>query len=292
MSRKDKALLQYQKIETGLDQVEATISQMTTLQIKQRSEYFNSQIKQINNFKQMVEILTYHDNQISSSDFDNTFERIQNLINIVRDAENQDDFMDGQEPTINIESEIDIKKSAEQLEVHQIIESIETENYVYDLLQAQQQEPHHQTVEVVTIETIIQVQQSAQPQAPQQQQPKSSDIQIKKVDNIERQAKFEHIVISEIEGDNIEPGAYYKFSDITLDLEQMEDIKVKKFDTYRGGTEFEFIYNPSALILLESDDKTMEEIMFGAQTAKQSQRRHHDSMKENPNSGVKRKTQK
>ena len=47
----------------------------------------------------MVEILTYHDNQISSSDFDNTFKRIQNLINIVRDAENQDEFMDGQELT-------------------------------------------------------------------------------------------------------------------------------------------------------------------------------------------------
>ena len=112
----------------------------------------------------------------------------------------QDDSMDGQEPTminseptINIESEIDNKKSDEQM--HQIIESIETENFVDDLLQVQQQqEPHHQTVEVVTIETIIQVQQSAQPQAPRQQQPKSSDIQIKMVDNIERQAKFEQIV--------------------------------------------------------------------------------------------------
>ncbi len=36
----------------------------------------------------------------------------------------------------------------------------------------------------------------------------------------------------------------------------------------------------------------MEEIMFGAQTAKQSQRKHQDSMKGNPNSGSKRKTQK
>ena len=93
----------------------------------------------------------------------------------------QDDSMDGQEPTminseptINIESEIDNKKSDEQM--HQIIESIETENYVDNLLQVQQQQkPHHQTVGVVTIETIIRVQQSAQPQAPQQQQPKSSD---------------------------------------------------------------------------------------------------------------------
>jgi hypothetical protein len=77
--------------------------------------------------------------------------------------------MNNSEQTINIESEIDNKKSDEQM--HQIIESIETENPVDDLLQVQQQqEPHHQTVEVVTIETIIQVQQSAQPQAPRQQQ--------------------------------------------------------------------------------------------------------------------------
>jgi hypothetical protein len=177
--------------------------------------------------------------------------------------------------------------------VHQIIESIETENSVDDLLQVQQQqEPHHQTVEVVTIETIIQVQQSAQPQAPRQQQPKSSDIQIKMVDNIERQVKFEQIVFSEIEDDNIKLDADNKFDYVTLDLEQMEVIKVKKSDTFRGGTEFEFIYNPSAIMLLESDDKTMEEIMFGAQTAKQSQRKHQDSMKGNPNSEVKHKTQK
>ena len=122
----------------------------------------------------------------------------------------QDDSMDGQEPTminseptINIESEIDNKKSDEQM--HQIIESIETENYVDNLLQVQQQQkPHHQTVGVVTIETIIQVQQSAQPQAPQQQQPKSSDSPIKMVDNIKRQGKFEQNVIIEIEGNNVE----------------------------------------------------------------------------------------
>jgi hypothetical protein len=82
----------------------------------------------------------------------------------------------------------------------------------------QQQEPHHQTVEVVTIETIIQVQQSAQPQAPQQQQPEPGDIQIKMVDNIERQAKFEQIVFSEIEDDNIKLDADNKFEYVTLDL--------------------------------------------------------------------------
>jgi len=220
------------------------------------------------------------------------------VLDIVQEAENQDDSIDGQEPTIinseptiNIESEIDNKKSDEQM--HQIIESIETENYVNDLLQVQQQqEPHHQTVEVVTIETIIQVQQSAQPKAPRQQQPKSSDIQIKMVDNIERQVKFKQIVFREIEDDNIKLDADNKFDYVTLDLEQMEVIKVKKSDTFRGGTEFEFIYNPSAIMFLESDDKTMEEIMFGAQTAKQSQHKHQVSMNGNPISGVKRKTQK
>jgi hypothetical protein len=146
----------------------------------------------------------------------------------------QEPTMINSEPTINIESEIDNKKSDEQM--HQIVKSIETENSVDDLLQVQQQqEPHHQTVEVVTIETIIQVQQSAQPQAPRQQQPKSSDIQIKMVDNIERQAKFEQIVFSEIEDDNIKLDADNKFDYVTLDLEQMEVIKVKKSDTFRGA---------------------------------------------------------
>ena len=42
-------------------------------------------------------------------------------------------------------------------------------------------------------------------------------------------------------------------------------------------------------MLSESDYKTMEEIIFGAQTAKQSQHKHQGSMKGNPNSGVKRK---
>jgi uncharacterized protein YdeI (BOF family) len=82
-------------------------------------------------------------------------------------------------------------------------------------------------VEVTTIETVIQVQQSAQPQAPQQQQPKSSDIPIRMVGNIERQAKFEQIEFIEIEG-QIELVADNKFLNATLDLEQMDD-------TFRGG---------------------------------------------------------
>ena len=299
ISRKDKAFLQYQKIKTGLDEVEATMSQMTLQQIKQRSEYFNSQMKQINNFKQMVEILTYHDKQISSSDFDNTFERIQNLINIVRDAENQDDFMDGQEPTTNIEPEIDNKISDEQS--HQFIESVETKNPVDDLLQEPQHQlieidqPQYPTVEDITVETIIQVRQrsqSAQLQSPhlQQQQIKSSDIQIEIVDIYERRAQLKQLVINEIEGQNNKLVADYKFGYDTLDLKQVYADSVKKFDTFRGGTKF--IYNPRPIIFSESGDKTMEEIMFGAQTAKQSQRKYQDSMKGNPKSGDKRKTQK
>ncbi len=43
MSRKHKALLQYQTVKTGQGEIEATITEMTLQQIKQRSEYFNSQ---------------------------------------------------------------------------------------------------------------------------------------------------------------------------------------------------------------------------------------------------------
>ena len=46
-------------------------------------------------------------------------------------------YSDRQEPAINIDSEIDNKKSDD--EMHQFIESIETENFVDDLSQAQQQ---------------------------------------------------------------------------------------------------------------------------------------------------------
>ena len=302
MSREDKNLSEYEKLRNGLEKVETMMSQMTQQQIKQSSEYIKSHFKQYDDFDMICDIILLINKEMKdkkkSDELGDTIKRIEEVLDIVQEAENQDDSMDGQEPTmsdseqtINTECEIDIKKTDEQM--HQIIESVETENSVDDLLQVQQQqEPHHQTVEVVTIKTIIQVQQSAQPQAPRQQQSKSSDIQIKMVDNIERQAKFEQIVFSEIEDDNIKLDADNKFDYVTLDLEQMEVIKVKKFDTFRGGTEFEFIYNPSAIMLLESDDKTMEEIMFGAQTAKQSQRKHQDSMKGNPISGVKRKTQK
>jgi len=193
-----------------------------------------------------------------------------------------------QEPTTDIEFEIDNKKSDDQM--HQIIESVETENHVDDLLQVQQQhEPQHSTVEVITVENILQV----RPLSPQQQQLKSSDSSIKMVDIYEQQTQFEQSVFSEIEGQNVEQIAAYEMSYDTLDLEQMHANSVKKFDTFRGGTEF--IYNPSPIIFSESDDKTMETIMFGAQTAKQFQingQKYQEDMKDNPNSGVKRKTQK
>lgn len=115
-------------------------------------------------------------------------------------------------PPINIESEIDNKKSDD--EMHQFIESVETENYANDLSQVQQQqlEPHHQTIEDIVVETIIQVRQPKL-QPPRQEtssQPKqlmSRDSPIKMVDIHERQAQLEQPVISEIEGQNNEPDA-------------------------------------------------------------------------------------
>jgi len=179
-----------------------------------------------------------------------------------------------------------------------VIKSIEMETYINTLWQKVSdqddfmdgQEPQHQTVEVITVETIIRVRQ--QPQSLQQQQ-QSSDSSIKMVDIYEQQTQFEQSVFSEIEGQNVEQIAAYEMSYDTLDLEQMHANSVKKFDTFRGGTEF--IYNPSPIIFSESDDKTMETIMFGAQTAKQFQingQKYQEDMKDNPNSGVKRKTQK
>ena len=52
------------------------------------------------------------------------------------------------------------------------------------------------------------------------------------------------------------------------------------------------LFDASAIIFEESDDKTMEEVMFGEQTATQSQHKYQDNMKDNPYSGVKHKTQK
>jgi hypothetical protein len=97
------------------------------------------------------------------------------------------------------------------------------------------------------------------------------------------------IVMSEIEVQNIELDVDYQFGGCAGSQQRISD-SVQTFDTFSGGTELR--YNRSQMILSESDDKTMEKNIFGAQTAKQSQRKYQDSMKDHPNSGVKRKTQK
>jgi hypothetical protein len=54
-------------------------------------------------------------------------------INVKRSStQDANSFDDQQEPTINIESEIDNKKSDD--EMHQVIESVETENFVDDFI--------------------------------------------------------------------------------------------------------------------------------------------------------------
>ena len=183
--------------------------------------------------------------------------------------QDEDDFMDGQESTMiklepanNIETEIDNKKSDEQS--HQFIESAETENPVDDLLQESQHQlieidqQQYPTVEDTTVETIIQVRQLSQLQqlqSPQQQQRASSNIQIKMVDMYKQQEQLEQLVINKIEVQDIALVEDYKFSYDTLDLKQMYDDKVQKFDTFRGGTKF--IFNPRPIIFSESDDKTI-----------------------------------
>ena len=132
------------------------------------------------------------------------------------------------ESTINIKSEIDNKKSDD--EMHQFIESVETEIYAADdLLQEPQHslieidEPQHQTIEDITAETIILVREP-ELQPPRQEtpsQPKqlmSRDCPIKMVDIYERQTQFKKIMINELEGQNNEPDADDKISIDTLDL--------------------------------------------------------------------------
>ena len=151
------------------------------------------------------------------------------------------------EPTINIESEINDEKSDEQS--HQFIESesVETENYADDLSQVQQRQlepqhhvieindPQHQTIEDNTIETVIQVRQpklqpSQQETSSQPKQLMSSDSPIKMVDIHKRQAQLKQSVISEIEGQNNEPDADDTISIDAMDLKQMHNNSVKKFD--------------------------------------------------------------
>jgi major membrane immunogen (membrane-anchored lipoprotein) len=179
----------------------------------------------------------------------------------------------------------------------QFIESVETENFVNDFLQAQQQqESQYQTIEVKTVEKIVRERQ--QLQSPEQEQLLSIDSPIKMVDIYDKfyvmQEELKWSVISEIEGQIIEPVADYKLNDGTMESEQICADSIKKFDTFRGGTE-SLLYNASAIIFQESDNKMLEIIMVGAQTAKQFQsndQKNQDYMKGNPQTGVERKTQK
>jgi len=197
-------------------------------------------------------------------------------------TEDADSFEDRQEPKINIESEIDNKESDDEMD--QFIESVETENLVDDLSQAQQQqESQHQTVEVKTIETIVQDRQ--QLQSPEPEQLLSIDSPIKMVDIYAMQEELKWSVISEIEGHIIEPVADYKLNYGTMESEKVYADSIKKFDTFRGGTE-SLLYNSSAIIFQKSNNKIMETIMFGTQTAKQFQRndqKYQVDMKDNPN---------
>ena len=130
-------------------------------------------------------------------------------------TEDADGFEDWQEPAINIESDD---------EMHQFIESVETEILDDDLSQAQQQkESQHQTVEVKTIETIVQDRQ--QLQSPEPEQLLSIDSPIKMVDIYAMQVELKWPVISEIEGHIIEPArvADYKLNYGTMESEQISE---------------------------------------------------------------------
>ncbi len=71
---------------------------------------------------------------------------------VISSTEDADSFEDQQE--FIIESKIEDNESDDQM--HQFIESVETENFVDDLSQAQQQqELQRQTVEVKTVDIIV-----------------------------------------------------------------------------------------------------------------------------------------
>ena len=92
---------------------------------------------------------------------DNLFEKLIAKLEELKQTENVNGSTDGQEPTpinseptIKIEVQIDDEKSDEQS--HQFIESVETENYIDDFSQAeQQQKPQHSTVEDSPIKTKV-----------------------------------------------------------------------------------------------------------------------------------------
>ncbi len=100
--------------------------------------------------------------------------------------------------------------------MHQFIESVETENFVDDLSQAQQQkESQHQTVDVKTVETIVQERQ--QSHSPEPEPLLSIDSPIKMVDIYSMQEELKWSVISNIEGQIVEPAADCKLNYGTME---------------------------------------------------------------------------
>jgi hypothetical protein len=126
--------------------------------------------------------------------------------------------------------------------LHRFIESVETENYIDDFSQAeQQQKPPHSTVEDSLIKTKV---------------------------IYATEEKIKQSVCSEIEGQIIELVVDIKYHMITLDQEQTHIDSVMKVDTLRGGTATN-LFNLSMIEVQMSDNKTMKTIIFGKQTAKQ-----------------------
>ena len=126
MSREDKILSEYEKLRNGLEKVETMMSQMTQQQIKQSSEYIKSHFKQYDDFDMICDIILLINKEMKdknkSDELGDTIKRIEEVLDIVQEAENQDDSTDGQEPTmsdseqtINTECEIDNKKTDEQM---------------------------------------------------------------------------------------------------------------------------------------------------------------------------------
>ncbi len=151
-----------------------------------------------------------------------------------------------------------IHKDEEMAQSKQDIDSliINIKKYV------QQQKPQHQTLKVKMVEIIYQDQQQPTPQSQslwQQLQMKSNNITIKMIDIYVAEEKFQQSVINEMEGQIITQDAEYTKDKETLDQEQVLVDIVSKFDTFRGGTEFN-LFNASTIILSDSDSKVMDNV--------------------------------
>jgi hypothetical protein len=200
-------------------------------------------------------------------------------------------LLENEESETNSDSEDDNNESDD--EMHQVIESVETENSVHDSLQVQQQrEPQYRTIGVQTDKIFEQEQPRCEEQIRVQEQP-VCESSIKMVDIHAMQDEIRKSVISEIEDQIIKQDADYKINYGTLESDQTYVNSIEKFDTFRGGTQL-LSQNENAIMFEESDSKLLETITFGAQTANQYQddsRKYQDNMKGNPKTGDKYKTQ-